>query len=258
MKILVLEDEKLAAQNLIRLLSEYFEEEIFIQWVQSVRQGLEYLQRNEAPDLILSDIELLDGQVFALYQQFDVSSPIIFTTAYDQYLLEAFQTNGIAYLLKPIKDEDLFSALDKYFKLFKNDKAPQLNAAMITEFKKALSDSKKEYKKRFTIKKNAGIFLLNTIDIVYILAKNDLIYAIDQQQKKHILNYRMSELEKLLDPKSFFRINRSEIVHIQYIEKMEPYFGNRLIIHLNGIKEKLKTSGPKTVSFRKWLEGING
>ncbi len=255
MNILVLEDEKLAAQNIIRLLSEYFSEEIFIQWVQSVRQGLEYLQRNDPPDLILSDIELLDGQAFSLYQQHDISSPIIFTTAYDQYLLEAFQTNGIAYLLKPIKDEDLFSALDKYFKLFKPESTVQLDANMIAEFKQALSDSKKEYKKRFTIKKATGIFLLNTADISYILAENDLVYAIDHKHKKHVLNFRMSDLEEMLDPQLFFRINRSEILNINFIEKMESYFGNRLVIHLKGGKESLKTSGPKTAAFRKWLEG---
>ncbi len=255
MNILVLEDEKLAAQNMIRLLSDYFEQEIFIQWVQSVRQGLDYLQKNDHPDLIISDIELLDGQAFTLYQQYDVKSPIIFATAYDQYLLDAFQTNGIAYLLKPIKDEDLFAALDKYLKLFKNEPVVQLDSKMIEDFKSALTASQKEYKKRFTIKKTSGIFLLKTSSIIYFLAENDLVFAIDNKGKRHVINYRMSDLEELLDPTKFFRINRSEIVHIEYIEKMEAYFGNRLVIHLPGVKEGLKTSGPKTASFRKWLEG---
>ena len=255
MNILVLEDEKLAAQNMIRLLSDYFKEEIYIQWVQSVRQGLDYLQKNDDPDLILSDIELLDGQAFTLYQQYDVKSPIIFTTAYDQYLLEAFQTNGIAYLLKPIKDEDLFAALDKYLKLFKNEPVVKLDTKMIEDFKQALTASQKEYKKRFTIKKTSGIFLLKTQNIIYFLAENDLVFAIDNKGKRHVINYRMSDLEELLDPTKFFRINRGEIVHIEYIEKMEAYFGNRLVIHLPGVKEGLKTSGPKTAAFRKWLEG---
>jgi len=104
MKILLLEDEKLAAQKLLQLLYAYFEHDLEIKWVQSVQQGLKYLKENGDPDLILSDIELLDGKVFRLYEQYDVKSPIIFATAYDQYLLEAFQTNGIAYLLKPYAD----------------------------------------------------------------------------------------------------------------------------------------------------------
>ena len=255
MKILVLEDEKIAAQNIIRLLSDYFEQEIYIQWVQSVKQGLDYLQRNEDPDLILSDIELLDGQVFALYQQYDVKSPIIFTTAYDQYLLSAFQTNGIAYLLKPFTDDDLCAALDKYLKLFQIETPVQLSSKMIEDFKMALTASQKEYKKRFTIKKTAGIFLLNTADIVFFSAENDLVMATDQNNKRHLINYRMADLEELLDPADFFRINRSEIININFIEKMEPYFGNRLVIHLQGQKEGVKTSGPKTSAFRKWVEG---
>jgi len=118
MKILLLEDEKLAAQKLLQLLYDYFEHELEIKWVQSVQQGLKYLTANGDPDLILSDIELLDGKVFKLYEQYEIQTPIIFTTAYDQYLLEAFQTNRIAYLLKPFSEEELKKALDKYLKLF--------------------------------------------------------------------------------------------------------------------------------------------
>ena len=121
MKILLLEDEKLAAQKVIQLLYDYFEHELEIKWVQSVQQGLKYLKEQGDPNLILSDIELLDGKVFKLYEKYEVQSPIIFTTAYDQYLLEAFQTNGIAYLLKPFEEEDLIKALDKYLKMFKKD-----------------------------------------------------------------------------------------------------------------------------------------
>ncbi len=253
MDILVLEDEKIAAQNIIRILSNYFEEEIFIQWVQSVEQGLKYLRNNEDPDLILSDIELLDGQVFSLYQQYEVQSPIIFTTAYDQFLLDAFQTNGIAYLLKPFTEEDLSSALDKYLKLFKSNKQTYLDSGMILQLKNALTDASKEFKTRFTIKKSNGIILVETKDIAYFLAQNELVYCIDNHNKKHVINYRMSDLEEVLNPSQFFRINRSEIVNINYIEKMEAYFGNRLSITLRGQKETLKTSGPKTAAFRRWL-----
>lgn len=255
MKILLLEDEKLAAQNIIRLLYDYFEQELEIKWVQSVQQGLKYLKENEEPNLILSDIELLDGKVFKLYEQYEVQSPIIFTTAYDQYLLEAFQTNGIAYLLKPFEDEDLKKALDKYLKLFGKEEPVALNQQMIAEFKTALLSSQKEYKKRFTIKKASGIFLLNTSDVAYFTASDDLVFAIDDKNKRHVVNYRMSDLEELLDPSLFFRINRSEIININYIQKMDAYFGNRLAIIMKNDKATLKTSGPKTAVFRKWVEG---
>lgn len=257
MKILLLEDEKLAAQKLLRLLYDYFEDELEIKWVQSVQKGLIYLKENDAPDLILSDIELLDGKVFKLYEQFEVQSPIIFTTAYDQYLLEAFQTNGIAYLLKPFSEEDLKKALDKYLKLFHNDSTPNaLSSTMINELKAALTSSQKEYKKRFTIKKTSGIFLLKTENIAYFSASDDLVFAVDDKNKRHAVNYRMTDLDDILDPAQFFRINRSEIVNINFIEKMEAYFGNRLVINLKNIAATLKTSGPKTAAFRKWVEGM--
>ncbi|MEM6321016.1 MAG: LytTR family DNA-binding domain-containing protein, partial [Bacteroidota bacterium] len=180
MKILLLEDEKLAAQKVLQLLYGYFEHELDIKWVQSVQQGLKYLRENGDPDLILSDIELLDGKVFRLYEQYEVKCPIIFATAYDQYLLDAFQTNGIAYLLKPYSDEDLKNALDKYLKLFHSeDKGNALSMAMIGELKAALKSSQREYKKRFTIKKASGIFLLKTEDIAYFTASDDLVFAMD-------------------------------------------------------------------------------
>ena len=255
MKILLLEDEKLAAQKLLQLLYGYFEHELEIKWVQSVQQGLKYLKEQGDPDLILSDIELLDGKVFKLYEQYEIQSPIIFTTAYDQYLLEAFQTNGIAYLLKPFSEEELIKALDKYLKLFKAKDTTTLDQQIIDEFKTALQNSQKEYKKRFTIKKSTGIVLLNTSDIAYFSASGDLVFAIDTKKKKHVVNYRMSDLEELVDPSLFFRINRSEIININFIEKMEAYFGNRLVITMSNDKTSLKTSGPKTAAFRKWVEG---
>ena len=219
------------------------------------RYMIKYLNTNGDPDLILSDIELLDGKVFKLYEQYEIQSPIIFTTAYDQYLLEAFQTNGIAYLLKPFSDEELKKALDKYLKLFKSKESNTLDQQVIEEFKTALMSSQKEYKKRFTIKKSSGIFLLNTSDIAYFSASDDLVFAIDVNKKKHVVNYRMADLEELLDPSMFFRINRSEMVNIHFIEKMEAYFGNRLVVTMKNDKVDLKTSGPKTSTFRKWVEG---
>ena len=255
MNILVLEDEKIAALNIIDLLTNYFDIRPSIQWVQSVEQGLIHLQKHGDPDLILSDIELLDGQAFSIYEQYEVSCPIIFTTAYDQFLLKAFQTNGIAYLLKPFSVDELTSALDKYLKLFKTKNHPKLDASLVAEFKKALKGAQKQYKNRFTIKKSSGIILLETKDICYFAAKNDLIYAIDSANKKHVINNSLNEIEKLLDPSEFFRINRAEIININFIEKMENYFGNRLAIKLRHIETTLKTSGPKTASFRKWVEG---
>ncbi|MFK7981216.1 MAG: LytR/AlgR family response regulator transcription factor [Saprospiraceae bacterium] len=127
---------------------------------------------------------------------------------------------------------------------------------MIEELKSALKSSQKEYKKRFTIKKTSGIFLLRTENIAYFTASDDLVFAMDDKNKRHVVNYRMSDLEDILDPAIFFRINRSEIININFIAKMEAYFGNRLVVSMKNDRVGLKTSGPKTAAFRKWVEGI--
>lgn len=251
--ILVFEDEQLAAERIQRLLKEYYNNEINITWIQSVAEGITYLHNN-TPDLILSDIELLDGRAFKVFEQTEIKAPIIFTTAYDQFLLEAFKTNGIAYLLKPIADDQLIDALDKYEKMFETKKEYILQPTVIQDLKQALDQSKTSYRRRFTIKKSSGIFILNVDDITHFSADDNIVFGIDSNNKKHIVNHRMSELEEILDPTVFFRINRSEIVNINYIEKMESYFNNRLTITINGVKEALKTSGPKTSAFRKWID----
>ena len=252
MTILILEDEKLAAEHLQKAIRQHFSEEINIIWLQSIAAGVAFLQTNP-PDLIISDIELLDGKAFQIYEQVDITAPIIFATAYDQYLLHAFQTNGIAYLLKPIQEEDLTAALHKFQKLFSDKSTSPLSTEVIAQLKSALSQSKKSYKQRFTIKKSDGIYLLNVSDISHFSADDNIVFAIDAKKRKHIVNHRMSELEELLDPSLFFRINRGEIIHITYIEKMESYFNNRLAITLKGHTEHFLTSGPKTANFRKWV-----
>lgn len=256
MNILLLEDEKLAAHQLMGLLKGYFDEDVQIHWVQSVQEGLAYLNEHPDPDLIISDIELLDGKVFQLYQQYDVQSPIIFVTAYDQYLLDAFQTNGIAYLLKPYAPEQLQQALDKYLKLFNKETPNLMTEKVINQLTRALGNADKDYKRRFVIKKSTGIYFVHTSEIKYFKADDDLVFAFDQKGQKHIISYRMSKLEEVLDEKEFFRINRGEIVNVNYIVKMEGYFGNRLAIQIQGEQEKLKTSGPKTAAFRKWMDRL--
>ncbi len=256
MNILLLEDEKLAAHQLMGLLKGYFNDAINIEWGQSVQEGLAYLQGNTRPDLIISDIELLDGRVFKLFQQYDVQSPIIFVTAYDQYLLDAFKTNGIAYLLKPYAPEDLKDALDKYLKLFDKGDQSGVSEQVIAQLTRALGSAHQDFKRRFVIKKSNGIYFLATEEIKYFKADDDLVFAFDQKNHKHIISYRMSQLEEVLDDRQFFRINRGEIVNVNYIVKMEAYFGNRLSIQLQGMTEVLKTSGPKTAAFRKWIDSL--
>ena len=254
MKILVLEDEILAAEHIEQMLLKYFEH-VDLSFVKSITAGKQWLDNHLSPDLIFSDIELLDGNVFTLYEQVKISCPIIFVTAYDKYLLQAFQTNGIAYLLKPFKYRDLVLALEKYKALFPEKSNQILSMEMLQNLKFALDSSQKEYKNRFVIKKKKGIFLLNTSDIVCFTADDDIVFAFDNKKLRHIVNYRMSELESILNPRQFFRINRSAIVHIKYIQRLESFFKNRLVVHLEHFSQTVTTSGSKTAEFRKWIEG---
>lgn len=253
MQILLIEDEALAAKKLNELLSKYFGSPN-TKWLKSVDDSLSYLNTHDMPDLIISDIELLDGNVFSLFEQFKIKCPIIFVTAYDQFLLQAFKTNGIAYVLKPFDEEEFNITLDKYNQLFGNNKKEVLPTKILQDLKNALNSSQKEYKNRFVIKKASGIFLLSAKDVVYFQADSDIVFAFDNQQTKHIVQHRLSELEDMLDPNKFFRINRGEIIHIDYIKNIEPYFNNRLVVNLTKAKEGLKTSTSKTAAFRKWIE----
>ncbi len=256
-RLLLLEDEQLAADRLRKLLQAYFGEELDLHWVQSVRDGRLYLEAGNQPDLIVSDIELLDGSAFKLYDKVEVNAPIIFVTAYDQYLLEAFQTTGIGYVLKPYTDETLHKVLDKYKKLLQqNSPPPAINAAVMEQLTSALGRNTRDYKERFVIKKSSGIYFLKAADIKFFQSDGDLLFAIEEGGKKHLVNYRMSALEEKLDPQKFFRLNRGQIVNVDYITKMESYFGNRLSISVKGEKDNLITSGPKTAAFRKWTESL--
>lgn len=252
--ILLLEDEELAARQVQTQLRNHFGEQVVITWLQSVGEGMTFLREN-TPDLILSDIELLDGRAFIIYEHLEITAPIIFTTAYDQYLLDAFHTNGIAYLLKPFTEEALRKALRKYETLFQSQQQVTLSPAVLAQLQNALDRPAANYKQRFTIKKSKGIFLLKVADISYFQADNNIVFAVEQSGKKHIVNHKLSDLEQLLDPVAFFRINRSEIVHIHYIEKMEPYFNNRLAVTITGSAKPLISSSAKTAAFRKWIEG---
>lgn len=255
MNILLLEDEKLAANRLQQLLGNYFPA-ADIAWQQSIEGAKHYFAAHPMPDLIISDIELLDGPVFHLYNSVTVTAPIIFVTAYDNFLLDAFQTNGIGYLLKPYTDDDLHAVLDKYQQLIAKPEPTGISPLVLEQLTAALNKKPSSFKERFTIKKGGGIVFIKTVDIKFFRADGDLVFAIDKDKKKHLLNYRMSALEDVLDDKKFFRINRGEIINIEYVGKVEPYFGNRLALSVLQEKEVLISSGPKTVQFRKWLEQL--
>jgi len=253
MKILILEDEIPAYQKLLSFVNDYFEDEIPHDWARSISEGKPMLTNN-AYDFILSDIQLLDGLSFDLFNDVSINTPIIFCSAHDDYLFQAFNTNGIAYILKPYTHIDFKKAIEKYQSLFKKGDYTALNKETIIELKSALKEEHVNYKKRFVIKKTKGIQLLNVADITKIEASGDFCVASDLKGKRHTISQTLGAINQQLQPSKFFKINRSEIICIDAIENIESHFKNRLLITLTGLKEKVMTSSSTTSDFRKWLE----
>ena len=222
-------------------------------WGRSTIEVEHFLNKYPDVDLVFSDIKLMDGLSFEVFERIEVKCPIIFCTAYDEFLFQAFQTNGIAYLLKPYTEENFNDALGKYKSLF-GTKQKVIDKNVISELKNILQEEHKSYKQRFSIKKKTGIKLLSADKIVLFEASGDFSFAYDKDGEKHIVNYSIGDIENRVDPSIFFRINRSEIISIDYIEKIEPYFKNRLAIKIDAIKNIRHTSSGKTKDFRKWLD----
>ncbi|GAA3948604.1 LytTR family DNA-binding domain-containing protein [Hymenobacter algoricola] len=266
MRILILEDEEPAARQLLAFLRQaglVGTEDTPPPVLRSVEKALVWLQANPPPDLIFSDIELLDGNVFGLYERFAVRCPIIFTTAYDQFLLPAFRGNGIAYLLKPFSFGQVEEALAKYHSLRQSFQGsaepaaqPTLSAEVLRELSQALRQSTQPaYKQRFSVRMRQGLYILPTADVAYLQADEGVVFAVDGAGTRYPLIGTLTELERQLDPACFGRLNRSELVSVAFIEKVEPYFNNRLAVKLRGSATTLTTSAAQTPDFRRWLEG---
>lgn len=252
-KVVILEDE-IPARNKIKRFLEGLEEPVeVVAEVDNIVEGVRILSQIQ-PDLILSDIELLDGTSFEIFNQASVTCPIIFTTAYDQYWMNAFDSNGIAYLLKPFSKDQFLKAWSKFQLLAGTTKNSNVQIArLLKQMEQHLA--KKEYKKRFSVIHRKGIQLLEVGEIVFFEATEGVVIAHDNTGKKHPMQEAtLNEIEELLDPSMFFRINRSELVQKAYIERMEYHNKNAISISLKSTKRVLITSQSKTAEFRRWVE----
>ena len=270
MNILILEDEELAARQTIQFLARAGLGPAAPPVLRSVEKALAWLQAHPLPDLIFSDIELLDGNVFSLYERFPVACPVIFTTAYDQFLLAAFRGNGIAYLLKPFDYDQFQEALAKYHFLQNSFSArevpnvapvpaaaPVLSAEVLRTLSQALQQSAQpQYRQRFSVRLRNSLYVLHVADVAYVQADEGITFAVDGAGTRYPLQGTLTEVERQLDPARFGRLNRSELVSIAFVEKVEPYFNNRLAVKLRGAGGvTLVTSAAQTPDFRRWLEG---
>ncbi|HQY12067.1 MAG: LytTR family DNA-binding domain-containing protein [Ferruginibacter sp.] len=253
MKILIIEDEELAVKKLHKMLIGLDKDIEVIANLDCIESSVEWLQNNEAPDLIMMDIELLDGQSFEIFNRVKVKSPVIFTTSYDEYALKAFKVNSVDYLLKPIQKEDLAAALDKYKKMFVAAAPAPINMdLLVKELQQKLQP--KEFRKRFLVKNVQKLVSVETDEIAYFYSDGRLNFFKTYDNKKYVVDYTMDELDEMLDPERYFRISRSFYVSINSVDQINDYFGNRLILTLKpAVDKEALVSREKVTEFKKWL-----
>ncbi len=249
MNILIVEDEKLAFEKLEFLLQKIDIQIKSIIHASSIKSAVSLINKNHF-DLSFFDIELSDGLSFEILEQSDISFPIIFTTAYNQYAIQAFKHNSIDYILKPIAKSDLENAIYKYEKYWKNGSPKIDEKRLIEDFKQLLNN---EYKKRFTVKIGEHIRIVETKDIRLVYSQNKGTYI--RTAKDILVDYSLDNITKLLSPKDFFRINRKHIVALDFITDIISYSNSRLKVVLDTFfDEDLIVSREKVQAFKSWLE----
>jgi DNA-binding LytR/AlgR family response regulator len=258
MKVLIIEDEELAAKKLQKTLATVEPAAEVVGVMDSIRSSVNWLETNESPDVILMDIELADGQSFEIFDRTAIKSTVIFTTSYDEYALKAFKVSSVDYLLKPIQKEDLRGALEKYrgMKSLYGGNVENRDPLNVEGLVKQLQEKlqPKEYRKRFLVKHAQKLVSIEVNDIAYFYSDGRLNFFKTTDNKKFVVDYIMDELEDMLDPEKYFRISRSFYVSVNSIDQIHDYFGNRLILHLNPpVDKEAIVSREKVTEFKKWM-----
>lgn len=251
MNVIIIEDEKPAARRLSRLLAE-FQVEVTTM-LHSVEESINWFQNNAHPDLIFLDIQLSDGLSFEIFEEIEVRSAIIFTTAYDEYALQAFKLNSIDYLLKPIDDEELEVAVKKYLAL---KPEPQKLALDFDDIKKLLVNPiERDYKKRFTVRVGQHLKIINADEVECFYSENKGTYAATSDGRNYLLDTTLENLETELEPKIFFRVSRKFYININHIKDIISYTNSRLQIKVNHFSEQeIIVSRERVRDFKLWLE----
>ncbi|MDP3945679.1 MAG: LytTR family DNA-binding domain-containing protein [Lutibacter sp.] len=250
MKAVIIEDEKPAARRLSRMLNEFGIEPIAM--LHSVEESVNWFMNNEHPDLLFLDIQLSDGLSFEIFEEVDIKSAIIFTTAYDEYALKAFKLNSVDYLLKPIDIDELENAIDQYKKLQSNSSKGVLN---LEQIKQLIAPANKNYKTRFTVKIGPHLKMISTDSIECFFSENKAtnIYTIDH--RTYLLEDTLEQLEEKLQPSTFFRVNRQYFININAIKDIISYSNSRLKVVLNSFKDsEIIVSRERVKDFKTWID----
>lgn len=251
MNIIIIEDEKPSARRLQRMLSALnMETDVMLH---SVEESIDWFKNNKHPELIFLDIQLSDGLSFEIFEAIDIKSSVIFTTAYDEYALQAFKLNSIDYLLKPIDEDDLKKAVEKFKERMPKQQSVTLD---FNDIKKLLVNPiEREYKKRFSVKVGQHLKLINSDDIECFYSENKGTYVFTNEGRNYLLDSTLEQIEAELEPKNFFRVSRKFFVNINAIKDMISYTNSRLQVKLNTFNEQdIIVARERVKDFKDWLE----
>jgi two-component system, LytTR family, response regulator LytT len=251
MNLLIIEDEPASAQRLKKLAGEIDPEIRVMDMLDSISTSVEWFRTHTEPDLVLSDIHLADGLSFEIFKEVSIACPVIFTTAYDQYAIQAFKVNSIDYLLKPIKKAELAEAIKKFKRI--QPAKPGIDLSQLTAM---LAKPEQDYLKRIMIRLGQQIKVVEVKDIAYLYIDEKIVFAVSFSKDRYPMDISLDQLEKQLSPDRFFRINRAFIVSLESIETMITYSKARIKIKLKPPCEiESITSTERSAEFREWLRG---
>ncbi|MEM9324408.1 MAG: LytTR family DNA-binding domain-containing protein [Bacteroidota bacterium] len=256
MKVLIIEDEAPAFRRLQKVLAEVDDSIEIVEVIDSVEDSIKWFRNHQAPELVFMDIQLSDGISFEIFEQTPVTSPVIFTTAFDEYMLRAFKVNSIDYLLKPIKREDLELSLAKYRQLreafgSQEETKPAVDLAALL---KTIRLDDRKYKTRFLIKQGDKFLSLDVDDIAHFYTRHGVVHVVNLAGHTHLIDQTLDEISQQLDPEKFYRANRQFIVCIHSIEMAHRYHKGKILLQLKpAASEEVIVSAERASDFKDWF-----
>jgi DNA-binding LytR/AlgR family response regulator len=251
MKILIIEDEPQAAQRLESLLGSIVPQADVIGKIDTVKNAVTWLKSNPAPDVVLMDIQLADGISFQIFDQCEVSSPVIFTTAYDEYAIRAFKVNSVDYILKPVDKEELAGALKK---VVNSKRSGAEMEHLVKTMSEAIKKLTRNYKSRFVIKVGEHLKTIEVNHIKYFYSQEKITFGVTDENRNFILDHTLEQLEEMLDPGRFYRVNRKYLVSSEAIQDIIHYTNSRLKLVLKGSTDNdIIVARERVQEFKEWL-----
>jgi DNA-binding LytR/AlgR family response regulator len=252
MRVLIIEDEPQASQRMETLILELIPRAQILDSIDSVKKSVQWFKTNPAPDLVLMDIQLADGTSFQIFEQCEVKCPVIFTTAYDEYALKAFKVNSIDYILKPVDKQELQAALQKLESLTNSKEGTRKLLDSIEEVVQKLN---KKYKERFVIKVGEHLRTIEVKDILYFFSQEKATFCHTTDNRNHILDFTLEQLEELIDPLTYFRVNRKYFVRSESIQDIISYSNSRLKLALRDSQDnEVIVARERVQEFKQWLD----